>query len=179
MNISRRFIYFFTIGLLLFFVGSYYSSPGRSTQDVFVIEQGESANSVVERLVEIGLVRSRIIFLWELRNSGQATKLQPGEHYLGDVVSYRQIIERLVSGNLASPEATLLIREGETLREIKIALEANDLAAAAELYVVTGEPAKFPSGTAIAGHRAVLQEKYAWLATVPKDASLEGFLFPD
>ncbi|MFH1047877.1 MAG: endolytic transglycosylase MltG [Patescibacteria group bacterium] len=178
MKKFRRVIYFFLIILLSLLVGSYYSSPGEPTTDLFVVEDGETAESVSDRLAEQDFIRSRSIFWWELRQSGLATKLQPGQHDLSGVISYAQIIERLTSKELSAPEVVLLVREGETLRDIRTALQEIGLTDTAEkLTGITGESATFPAGVDVAINR--LSQDYDWLEQLPDGASLEGFMFPD
>ncbi len=179
MKKLRKIIYFFIIVLILLMAGSYYSSPGEPSSDFFVVEEGENAESVTERLAEEGFIRSQTLFLWDLKNDGLATKIQPGQHDLSGVITYDQIIERLTSGNIEAPEVILLVREGETLRDIKSALEEIGLNNAADnLYNITGKSAKFPAGVDVAIDR-LEANRYPWLYMLPDGASLEGFMFPD
>jgi len=179
MKKLRRIIYFFIIVLMLLMAGGYYSSPGEPVDPNFVVQEGDTADSVTERLAEQGFIRSQTIFWWDLKNSGLATKLQPGVHDLADVISYEQIIERLTSSNATAPELVLLVREGEALRDIKARLGEIGLTDAADnLYGITGQSATFPAGVTAAIDR-LEQDGYPWLNILPDGASLEGFLFPD
>jgi UPF0755 protein len=179
MITPRRLIYLLTAILLVFLLGNYFFSPGHPTESIFVIKKGENANSIATRLAEADFIRSRTIFLWEIYSSGAATKFQPGEHNLVGVTSYQQIIERLTMTNITSPEVVLLIREGETLRDVKLALEMIGVDSAADLYKFTGEAAEFPIRSIVSENLSLWRRKYSWLESAPKNVGLEGFLFPD
>ena len=179
MKKLRKIIYLFLTILMILLTGGYYSTPGTPSNTSFTVIEGDTADSVTERLAEQGFVRSQTIFWWELRNSGLATKLQPGEHDLAGVIDYRQIIDRLTFGQVAMDEVVLLVREGETLRDIKAQLTEIGLVDAAEhLYGITGQSAAWPAGVGAAVDR-LEQDGFPWLHMLPAEAGLEGFLFPD
>jgi UPF0755 protein len=172
----RRKLIFLAVILMAFSASVYYSTPGTPETTVFTVAQGESVDSISGRLQEAGFVRSGLLFKWALSKSELATRIQPGEHDLADIRTYDDIIRTLASGGMAAEEVTLLVREGETLRHVKSALEDLDAAGAEGLYSVTGQPAVFMQPSpAMAG----IVGDHSFLAGKPDNVSLEGYLFPD
>lgn len=177
MSTPKKTLLLLVVIAAAFGLSAYYSSPGEPETTSFTIEQGESVESVVTRLADAGFVRSRTLFKWAVTKSGLATRIQPGEHDLAGVKTYGDIIGRIASGGVAADEVTLLVREGESLRQIDASLEGLGAAAAGGLYAVTGAPAEYPARVS-AGTQA-LEEEYSFLAGRPDGAGLEGYLFPD
>ncbi len=175
---KKRVFIFLTAVVVAFWFSSYFSSPGSPDGSRFVVGEGEGVDSIVNRLAEDGFIRSRPLFRWSLSRSGLATRIQPGPHDLAGVRTYYDIIDRLASGGVAAHEVTLLVREGETLRDIRATLGTLGAAVAAEgLYSVTGAPAEYPA--ALSPESGSLADEYPFLAGKPDDVGLEGYLFPD
>ncbi len=153
------------------------SLPGHPATTRFSVQAGESADKIAADLADTGFIRSRAIFLFVLKQSGQSTKLQPGTYDLAGVKSYDDIVARLVAGGVPANEFVLLIKEGWNLRDIRDQLKKDGYARADELFGVTGIPASLTEE----GNRtaAGLVAEFPFLKSKPDDVSLEGFLFPD
>ncbi len=165
---------------MLVLAGAYFFIPGSLSDNngLFVVSEGESVDSVIGRLVEAGYVRNRTVFHWSLLWSGLSTRIQPGQHDLTGVRSYSGIIRRLAEPDEAGLEVTLLLREGETLRDLQSSLVGLGLDKAADdLFVLTGQPAIVGSVDPSVMER--LKNEYDFLMNVPDQLGLEGFLFPD
>lgn len=70
------------------------------TPVIFVVNQGEGVNSIAQRLEQQGLVRSRFIFIFEVRRLGLGPKIQAGDFRLYKSASAAQIATELTSGTL-------------------------------------------------------------------------------
>lgn len=175
----NRFLAFLALFSVLFVAGIWsatrLSAPVVEDGATFLVEDGESTASIIQRLEADGIVRNGLVFRFALKQSGLATKIQPGVHSLDGVTTYRGLIEALTSGVATAKEDVLLLREGETLRHLKAALEQLGHPAAETLYDVTGTPAE-PGG---AGWDRSLVDEFPFLEGIPADGSLEGYLFPD
>jgi len=166
--------------LLVASVGVYSFVPGSPPDGYgpFVVEEGESIDSVTDRLVEAGYVRNRTAFGWSLLWSGLSTRIQPGQHDLTGSGSYGGIVRRLAEPDESELEVTLLLREGETLRDLHGSLLDLGLTEAADdLFALAGRPAAV--GTADVQVMDRLKGEYDFLSSVPDGLGLEGFLFPD
>ncbi|MEA3249740.1 MAG: endolytic transglycosylase MltG [Patescibacteria group bacterium] len=177
MSTRKKTIYFLVIIAMAFSASVYYSTPGSPDDTSFMIEQGESVESISERLAEAGFVRSGLFFKWALSKSDLATRIQPGEHDLKNVRTYDDIIRILASGGMAAEEVALLVREGETLRHIKTALDELGVDASEDLYSLAGEPARYPVDLTVGA--LALGKNHSFLAGKSDDVGLEGYLFPD
>lgn len=73
----------------------------------FVIESGESTDSIIDRLKSEGFIRSPLAFKVYLKTSGVAGKLQAGDFRLSPSMSLAEIAENLTSG-AADKNVTLI-----------------------------------------------------------------------
>jgi UPF0755 protein len=150
------------------------------------IAEGENADVVADRLAEAGLIRSKFLFTTQMQVTRQG--FTPGTYQLRKGMSAQQIIDRVTRGETelvaqaeddedeptAQPQGQTL-GGGDTF-EITIP-EGWRIEQIAEEYENQGG-----EGGADAFMEAVSEvdrSRYEFLASVPADASLEGFLFPD
>lgn len=150
------------------------------------IEENENADVVAERLVEQDLIRSKFLFTTQMQVSRQA--FTPGTYQLRKGMSAQQIIDRITRGETElvaeAPEATgdgdkaeagpdlgggntfeITIPEGWRIEQI-----------AEEYEKQGGEGGDEAFMDAVAD---VDRAQYPFLADLPNDAPLEGFLFPN
>jgi UPF0755 protein len=128
------------------------------------IQQGESAADIAHDLQDKGLVPSDAVFLGFVKLRGGGTNFQPGVHQLRGGTPMDQIVDEL-ERSPAPAEIRITLPEGRRLEE--------DAAAAANAGI--GSP---PDFTELATHPDP-SWTYDFLAGIPKNATLEGFLFPD
>ena len=125
----------------------------------FVIEQGESVNSVANHLESLGLIRSVEAFRAYLIYTGLDTTLQAGEYKLSTGMSTIDIARKLQD---ATPEeVTFVILPGWRMEEIAASLPTSGLSI---------QPDEFLDAARSSHH------EFDFLASA--DTS-EGFLFPD
>ncbi len=90
----------FLLGLP-FFYWQFLNSPvdkNNTKVKAFVIQKGESTESIVANLKQAGLIRSEMAFKWHLKNSGAAGTIQAGDFKLSPAMSYSQIVDKLKAG---------------------------------------------------------------------------------
>jgi len=169
---------FLLIVAALAWSGAYLSTPGRGSVATFTVVQGESTDSIANRLKQDGFVRSLWLFKLALRQSGLAGKLQPGEYVLSGAQNYAEIIARLSAGGVAANEVVLKIIEGWDLRDIQRELERAGFADQGNFLTATGDPLAddYRSDLRPAPDRSA---EFPFLESKPKEVSLEGYLFPD
>jgi UPF0755 protein len=136
------------------------------TPVTFVIEPGETAGQIAERLAAAGLIVDAEVFRRYLQVEGLDTSLEVGSYVLRQTMTVPEIAQALQSG--ARPEIEVTIREGLRLEEI-----------AASVAVQTGIPAAEFVQMATSGWRNTDLVSHLFLSSLPPDASLEGFLLPD
>ena len=132
----------------------------------FVINPGEPARYVASRLAAEGFVLDGDLFNLYLRVSGLDRGLDAGNFMLSDTMNMREVAEALQ--NASFEEALVTIPEGFRAEEIAERLAAASIMDADTFLNAVRAPRSLS-----------IFEDYDWLQSLPGDASLEGFLFPD
>lgn len=130
----------------------------------FEVKEGESVKSVVAKLKDAELVRSRWkleTYVWFKRSE---SKVQAGFYELNRSMTAKEIIEAFVTGSALIPERTITLIEGWTSRQIDAYLTEIGLISADEFLSIVANPS------------ADLRAEFDF---IPADQGLEGFLFPD
>jgi UPF0755 protein len=128
-------------------------------EQAFVIETGESVNSVAVHLQESGLIRDTESFRAYLIYSGLDTSIQAGEYRLSAAMSAINIARELQDAT--SSEVEFVVLPGWRMEEIAASLPTSGLAITPEEFLsLTNSP----------------QSEFDFLAGAN---STEGFLFPD
>lgn len=136
------------------------------TPVTFVIEPGQTAVDVAARLEEAGLVSDGELFRRYLQYQGLDAGLEAGTYTLRQTMTIPEVVQALRRAQ--RPEQTLIIREGLRLEEVAAQVAAQTNVAEADfLALVT------------TGWRSTDLVNYDFLAALPAEATLEGFLFPD
>jgi UPF0755 protein len=134
-----------------------YKGYGSSEQFV-EIPAGAGTAAIGRRLREAGVVRDQTSFRIALWRSGEARRLQAGEYRFDRPMTAREVIDRMVRGDVFTRPLTL--PEGLTLRQMSQAYEREGLGAAAD-FVRAAE------------NRGLIAD------LDPAARDLEGYLFPD
>ena len=128
-------------------------------EQVFVIDTGESVNSVAAHLQEVGLIRDAEAFRAYLIYSGLDTSIQAGEYRLSAAMSAIDIARELQDAT--STEVTFVILPGWRVEEIAASLETSGLSITPEEFISAVQSSS---------------SEYDFLAGAN---SAEGFLLPD
>lgn len=132
----------------------------------FVITPGEPARFVASRLQSAGFVRDADLFNLYLRVTGLDRRIDAGNFMLAANMTIPQIAEALQ--NALFEEALVTIPEGFRLEEIADRLAENNIMEADRFLTAVRQPRSLS-----------LFDDYDFLANLPDNASLEGYLFPD
>lgn len=90
---------------------------------VLTVAPGESLRTVLQRLAADGVLHQPGFVFWWARLAGTATRIKAGEYALPGETSPRQLLARLVAGDVILHSLTLV--EGWTVRDILGALDAS------------------------------------------------------
>ena len=167
------------ISFFLYSLASIYlpkhSFPGQ--EKIIDIEKGKGSKEIATLLKKEGVIRSEIFFLFYASLRGQIRQLQSGSYAFNTSMNIPQIIERLVKGDIIKEKITII--EGWNLRDVGFYLENLGMFQAEELWELVG----FPGVNYLKVNDLPLPKdfsaKYNFLADKPKEAPLEGYLFPD
>lgn len=135
---------------------------------IFLVNQGESARQIIDRLKKENLIKSPIYFKYQIWRA--RLNIQAGEYLISPELSAKEIIKILTSGRAISREASIKIIEGWNIKDIGNYLEKNRLALSKDFITLAKAPLnqwKFSLA------------KPDFLSDAPKQAGLEGYLFPD
>ena len=143
------------------------------------IEPGSGSRAIANELKSLGLIRSKWAFIIYAALSARASTLKPGIYEFRGLVGIPGIVRALATGEPYPNERFITIPEGWDLRDIGEYFEQNGIIVRADLYRITGEPARrygpasrFPPSES----RGALPLS---LAAKPPSAILEGYLYPD
>jgi UPF0755 protein len=157
------------------FLENYFSSRtealaqpiGQGTETViFVIESGQHANQVAENLAAAGLLFDAELFINYVRYQGFDAQLAAGSFRLTPQLTIPELALILTQTQIIDVEVNFLT--GWRLEEMGH-------------YLDTVKPAEIDAQEFIAfaqRSQPLSLSQYAFLATLPPDATLEGFLFP-
>ena len=140
----------------------------------FVVGQDDSGEDVAARLEQDGLIRSKVLFEGQLRLT--QTGLKPGTYTLRKGMSVGQIVDTISGAEVAQAPATNGGGAAPQTFEITIPEGWRDEQIAEEYEKLGGKGGYDAFMQAIAN---VDRSQYDFLAGVPADQPLQGFLFPD
>lgn len=144
------------------------------------IAEDDDADAVADKLADAGLIRSKLLFTGQMRIASGAPK--PGEYTLTKGMTVEQIMDKVsgVEPEVAQAEdaaenaaaetgagdtVQVTIPEGWRLEQIAEEAEKQGIEGGAEAFMQAIED--------------VDRSQYDFLAGLPRNASLEGFLFPN
>ena len=143
-----------------------YSHGFASAEQRFEVRPGDDALSVGARLEEAGIVSSRFAFVWDLLRENRLHSLVAGEYALSGTLTIPEIAYLLAEGKVVPKDVKVVFPEGWTVRKMAARLTASGLPGDKFSYLVTHPLPEW-------------RDKFDFLADLPKDASVEGYLFPD
>lgn len=116
-------IIFFAIGFYLYFLqASLPFNKNDKTNKIFVINQGESLNSIINRLAKEDLVRSKLAFYLIVKKLGIEKKIQAGDFRLSPSMTAVEIAKTLTHGTL---DIWVTIIEGTRKEEVAQIINKN------------------------------------------------------
>lgn len=132
---------------------------------IFVINTGDSAASIAQNLAAQGLITDPDLFRNYARYHGLDSELEAGTYFLRSTQTIPEIAQALTDSSTAS--VTVQIIEGWRREEIAAAIDNNPL--------LSFDGADFLAATGI----GVAPPDFMAYVSLPAEATLEGFLYPD
>ena len=153
-----------------YFIGQMLEPVGDGDLVYVQIEDGAVIGDVSQLLAENKLIRDAFAFELLAKKNNTANQIQSGYYAFSPSESAQQILDRLVSGDVA--DSTVTIPEGRNISEFAKILEEKNICDADAFIEETKKVAEY-------------QKNYPILSSIPlepKDGvsrTLEGYLFPD
>jgi UPF0755 protein len=146
-------------------------------EQIFTIEQGESATSISKRLEEVGLIQDASSLRAYLTWTGIDTSLQPGVYRLAPSMTAVEIAQKIQSAVLS--EVSFYILPGWRAEEIAAALPSSGLSISPQDFLVAvSHPAAPPyflnAGTP--GEGFLLPDRYQLSRAISADQLVAAFL---
>jgi UPF0755 protein len=135
-------------------------------QRPFAIVPGEPARFVAGRLYSEGFIHDADLFNLYLRVTGLERRVEAGNFILAETMTIPEIAEALQTALFE--EIPVTIPEGFRAEEIAERLAENNVMESDRFLAAVRAPRTLS-----------IFEEYEFLAELPADASLEGYLFPD
>jgi len=156
------FVLFVSISIILLWLGIYLPKDSDSQiEKVFFITKGEGTGEIASNLEREGFIKSGVLFRIHTLFKKVSGKLQAGEYILSSAMTVPEIAEKFVSGDVV--KIIITIPEGFNLTEVAEKLSEN-----------------YHNSLKIKEFKVrFFAEDFEFLKDAPKEASLEGFLFPD
>ncbi len=170
-KISKR-DYLLIISGILFVVAAaagayeiYLPHPARSGIKEVAVPQGFGSRMIAALLKEQGIIGSKWAFVFYVSIRGEASSLKPGSYKFFDTAAIPDIARDLVAGS--ARERSIVIPEGWNIRDIATYVAKQGMGEEqSDFTFLRNPPADFV-------------RKFPYLSELPKDAGLEGYLFPD
>jgi len=128
---------------------------------VFNIEKGQGSREISLNLEKEGFVKIAPIFRLYVTTRGVSGKLQAGSYLLSYSMNIPQIVDKFINGEVE--KIKLVVPEGFNIKDIEKSLSNFERTSSG----ISNLKAKDFKG------------EFSFLGSVPDNASLEGFLFPD
>jgi UPF0755 protein len=142
---------------------------------MFSVGADETSTQVADRLVAEGLIRWSILFDGQMRLAGRG--VEPGEYPLRRGMSADQIIDR-ITGEVVAEEVQPSDNAAAAVESVDFTVpEGWRINEMADLYAELG--GEGGAEAFIAAVNAIDRSQYDFLANLPPEASLEGYLFPE
>lgn len=142
-------------------------------EGLFMVERGDNVLQIASNLQSQGYIGSRLIFIWDAVTSGNSKKMKAGRYQIKEGSTNNDLIEKFTK--FQSLPINVLIAPGKTTSNIAQILSQAHLAKRDEfLNLVLND-----SENSQADFYSSLSRNYFFLSDKPKNAGLEGYLFPD
>lgn len=138
----------------------------RKDNQRFEVNQGENVFTLSKRLESSGLISSRFVMMWHLARTGKTHELVAGTYSLSGNLTVTEIAFMITEGKALLRDIKITFPEGWNSKKMSERLTANGLPGADFLALVKNPKPEWKT-------------QFDFLADAPKNASLEGFLFPD
>ena len=139
----------------------------------FVIARGDNVLQIARSLQSQGFISSRIAFIFDAAASGNLRKMKAGRYQIKKDYTDKDLIEKFTK--FQSFPISVSIVPGKTTSDIAKILGSAYLAKKGEFLSLVLNDDK----NSHADFYNSISEKYSFLSDKPRDAGLEGYLYPD
>ena len=142
-------------------------NAGDSADKIFTVNSGDTIYTIAPRLVDEGYTPNQRPFIFAALQNGLSDQLSAGKFVLRGNMSAEEIADALITARVTVTTEDITFREGLRIEQMTALLQTKQVGFDPKDFY---DLAKHPPAELLAA--------YPWLK-LPKDASLEGFLYPD
>lgn len=132
---------------------------------LFAITEGQGVGEIVDSLKEEGFLESALLFKVYVALKDVQSKFKPGEYALDTGMSIKELVTELTKDKPAKKEVKVTFLEGWNMYQMADKVAELGLFSSADFLTEVTDNAN--------------NYDYAFLSDKPRDASLEGYLYPD
>ncbi len=158
-------IFLFLAGVLGVLGWKWVYGQGNNSETIFVVQKGETVNTIAANLFNQGLVECPEMFRFYVWLQGKEDKIIAGRHQIPARASLAEVLHILTSKSKAD-EISLRFIEGWTIADMADYLVEEGVINSADDFISKAKVKYF-------------RDKYDFLPKIEEQESLEGYLFPD
>lgn len=140
-------------------------SADKLVQKNIEIPEGSTTDNISEILKDNDLIKSQAIFKLYSKLEDRSSQYKAGSYELSTGMNQEEIMDQLVKGGKLKTSDSFTIPEGFELKQIADRLDENGFADKDKFLALTADVNKFKSD-------------YDFLKDLPKESTLEGYLYP-
>jgi len=171
------FLFFILCSLVYIGQGIYLCKDSSGTEQVFLIEKGNSIKEVVFNLEKQEIIKSKNFFFLYVFLKGDSKKIKAGEYVISSSQPISKIADKFVKGDTVKEKITII--EGWNIRDIAWYFENEGMFQAEEIFEITGFPLVDYSKIKDLPLPKDFSDEFGFLKDKPKNLGLEGYIFPD
>jgi len=137
-------------------------NPASNETIIYTAKKGMGDDEIAKELQKMGIIRSNYFFRFYVVVSLQHSSLQAGDYNISPRMSIYHIVKKMVQGDVIKNEVIIL--EGWDTRDIAKYLETKNICTQNYFIALTQND---------------YSNQFDFLQDLPKNAGLEGYLFPD
>lgn len=160
-------------GSFFYFSNRVHFSRGKAdARAILKIEKGEDAVAIGKKLEQEGLISNHVYFVFYVWDRGLHSQIMAGEYEIAPKLTIPEIARIITQGEIVPTRVKITFPEGWTSKEMAKRIDANNLSGTGDFN---------ESFDSLKDNAGYFQNKYNYdfLNNLPKNATLEGFLFPD
>lgn len=171
------FLFFILCSLFYLGQGIYLSKNSLETQQIFLIQKGNSLKEIAHNLEIQEFIKNKNFFFIYIFLKGDSKKIKAGEYIISSSQSISEIADKFIEGDIIKEKITII--EGWDIRDIAGYFENEGMFQGEDIFEIIGFPLVDYSKTKNLPLPKDFSDEFSFLKDKPKDLGLEGYLFPD
>ena len=139
------------------------------------VARGSTTSDIAKDLESKNIIGNYRFFVYYVMLKGGSQNIQAGNYELSASMTIPEIVEHLTEGKVYSNEVRIRINEGWNLDQIANEIEKSGIGKREDFFKLVGTTPSNGGDPA----NSDLVRRFSFLSSLPRTATLEGYLFPD